>query len=48
MYQFINLNLNSTQVFHLLVTLVAPELQNLSGKNLFSFALALLGIIVVL
>jgi len=30
-------------VFHLLVTLVAPELQNLSGKNLFSFALALLG-----
>jgi len=30
-------------VFHLLVSLVAPELQNLSGKNLFSFALALLG-----
>jgi len=30
-------------VFHLLVTLVAPELQNLSGKNLFCFALALLG-----
>eukprot|EP00088_Acartia_fossae_P018538 TRINITY_DN20710_c0_g1_i1.p1 TRINITY_DN20710_c0_g1~~TRINITY_DN20710_c0_g1_i1.p1 ORF type:complete len:449 (+),score=78.94 TRINITY_DN20710_c0_g1_i1:70-1347(+) len=30
-------------VFHLLVTLIAPELQNLSGKNLFSFALALLG-----
>jgi len=30
-------------VFHLLVTLIAPELQNLSGKNLFSFAFALLG-----
>merc|ERR1719195_545626 len=30
-------------VVHLIVTLIAPELHNLSGKNLFSLSLALIG-----
>ena len=32
-------------VVHLIVTILAPELHNLSGKNLFSLSLALIGIL---